>query len=356
MAGPVTDDSDERAYRRAADPAGTRPKVDPADVVPGDVAPLLTGAEADADAVEIDDEGREIPTDAAAGPGAAGTLVAAATAPPVPIGALEVVRPQSGGLVRPVTGDSRHAPRFQFILGGLLALGLSALVLVFAVFHGNRDALPAKWSTWHPTSGGFAGAAQIAARVGSEYRLPTGQPMVTVTGGQPEYAGIPASLAISSGSGTASNVLVVTGSTVLYKMCGGKPNCQILGTPSAKRLLLVRREALELALYTFRYLGADDVLIELPPVFTRVRAANGTLKTQIRHNAAFFTAQQLSPVLSRPLGTTLTPATPGVDTISGSPDIAAVEALTSRAFVGLSVRQSSQDGTLYFVLQPLTVS
>jgi hypothetical protein len=314
--------------------------------MPDNIAPLLTEAEADADAVEIDEHGQEI------GGEQASALVVAAGPPSAALAVPEA----SGGLARPITTETRHAPRFQFILGALIALGLSAVVLVLAVVHSGRDAVAPRWSVWHPTSGGYAGAAQIASWVGSKYRLPSGRQMVTVSGGQPQFQGIPATLALSTGTTPTSSVLIVTGASVLYRMCGAKANCQISGTPTAQRMLLVRREALELALYTFRYLGADDVLVELPPGYARVRQSNGAIKTQLRHNATFFTAQQLSPQITRPLGATLTPQTPGVDSVAQSPDLPTVEQLTSPAFVNFSFKQSSQDGNLYLVLQPLVVS
>jgi len=66
----------------------------------------------------------------------------------------------------------------------------------------------------------------------------------------------------------SSQVRLLGGNTVAYNLCGiGGKNCSIgTGAPSTDRLLLLRREALELALYTFKYLGGtDNVLAVLPP-------------------------------------------------------------------------------------------
>jgi hypothetical protein len=51
-----------------------------------------------------------------------------------------------------------------------------------------------------------------------------------------------------------------------YTLCGAGPHCALPGTPSLERGRLVRREALELALHTFRYVPTVDALVcFLPP-------------------------------------------------------------------------------------------
>ena len=56
----------------------------------------------------------------------------------------------------------------------------------------------------------------------------------------------------------------------MYILCGSTPvptSCVIPGAPSVERAQLIRREALELALYTFKYVaGVDTVLAFLPAV------------------------------------------------------------------------------------------
>src|SRR6185312_4220355 len=69
----------------------------------------------------------------------------------------------------------------------------------------------------------------------------------------------------------SSQVSLLSGKTIAYNLCGiGSSNCSIgVGKPSADRLLLLRREALELALYTFKYIsGTDNVVAILPPGHT----------------------------------------------------------------------------------------
>src|SRR5205823_2550110 len=71
---------------------------------------------------------------------------------------------------------------------------------------------------------------------------------------------------------SSSAVSLLGGNTIAYNLCGiGGKNCAIgVGTPSTNRLLLLRREALELALYTFKYISsANNVVAILPPGHTQ---------------------------------------------------------------------------------------
>ncbi len=276
---------------------------------------------------------------------------AAGTAPPATPVAAAAARPAPEPAV-----ESPHAPRFQFILGALIALGLSALAITAYTLSSGRDPLPTDWSAWHPTASGIGAANQIANHVAVEYRLPDAAQLLAVKGGPLVYAGAPVSIAIKTGS-AAADVSVLPGNAVLYKMCGLGPGCTIIGKASAERLMLVRREALELALYTFQYAGADQVVVLLPPLL-RPAAVTGQKKVKITTdptNAVFFRSSDLSGELSHPLDTTLTRQTPGVATVDKAPDTAAVSALTSPSFYKFSFVQASQDNSLFLLLEPSTL-
>ena len=65
---------------------------------------------------------------------------------------------------------------------------------------------------------------------------------------------------------------------VLYQMCGLGVNCQIdSGKPSNERMLLLRREGLELALYSFRYLKDVKQVVVLIPRRTGQGADHGAV-------------------------------------------------------------------------------
>ena len=57
------------------------------------------------------------------------------------------------------------------------------------------------------------------------------------------------------------------GKTEMYSFCGLGAHCSIAtGKPSQTRGQLVRREALETALYTFKYMPViDSVIVFMPP-------------------------------------------------------------------------------------------
>ena len=65
----------------------------------------------------------------------------------------------------------------------------------------------------------------------------------------------------------------------MYSLCGLGASCSIAtGTPSVERGELVRREILELALYTFKYVGGiENVIAFMPPPGTpRPRSSSST--------------------------------------------------------------------------------
>ena len=107
--------------------------------------------------------------------------------------------------------------------------------------------------------------AQIADHVGPEYRLGDGDQLVAVQAGPLEVADLPLSVALRS-SATGGNIQLLDGKGVMYTLNGLGPRGSIArGTPSEERHLLLRREALELALYTFRYRSDVDMVVALLP-------------------------------------------------------------------------------------------
>ena len=77
----------------------------------------------------------------------------------------------------------------------------------------------------------------------------------------------------------------------MYTLNGLGPNGSIPGgKPSTSARLLLRREALELALYSFRYLDdVDMVVVLLPPSSAAVAGKEGRRRTtQTRRRRVFF--------------------------------------------------------------------
>ena len=173
-----------------------------------------------------------------------------------------------------------------------MALGIGAIIVTVSVAVGGRRsaATGPKWSAWQPADDGTLGARDIADFVAPFYRIDSVNQLAVVTVVNLESAAAAAAAQQAAASGTApsttgsglqvavrpsptsSQVSLLSGNTIAYNLCGiGGKNCAIgVGKPSTNRLLLLRREALELALYTFKYIGGtQNVVAILPPGHTR---------------------------------------------------------------------------------------
>jgi hypothetical protein len=241
---------------------------------------------------------------------------------------------------------SRYAPRFRALTGALTGLAIGAMIAAAVALFGRGFAPQPDWSAWKPTEGGNAGVTQIARHVGSAYKLPTGDQLVLVTGGPPQVANysdreVRVKIALASGGGAAAaesdpaSISEVRGKTVQFSLRGlGEDGAITQGRPSVERFLLLRREALELALYSFRYLdGVDNVVALLPP-------APGE-KPQ---NALFFQRRQLDPALRRPLSATLPAPPPSVTSVEEAPEAPLVKQLTEPSLVRYAFRMQPDYG------------
>jgi hypothetical protein len=243
---------------------------------------------------------------------------------------------------------------FYFLLAVVAGGAIGALVVL--VSRGSPAPAPA-WSAWEPTGTDWRRVAQIGDRVGDRYRLPSGNALAAVT-----YAGPPI-VAGSDDSTTPVRALAVrpdtsggraeeddidtfpAGSTATYQLCGLGPVCSIAeGQPSAERDALLRREALELALYSFRYTDVQSVFVDLPP---RIDTQAQTVTTR----AVFLERSDVRPSLGQPLDRTLTaPLTPGIGEMSAE-ELRVVDRITrSRIYAYESI--SGQDGSPILVLSP----
>ena len=110
-------------------------------------------------------------------------------------------------------------------------------------------------------------------------------------------------------------------------------------------MLLLRREALELALYSFRYLGVSETVVLLPPAVLKPLDGDETLTTSTRTSPQALLFRRSDPdvqsAIGQPLRLTLTARTPTVDGIKRSPDSQSVSALTATG----STRQGSPTPT-----------
>jgi hypothetical protein len=167
------------------------------------------------------------------------------------------------------------ARRFSLAYLALAALLGVAVGTFVVLIERPAPAPPPPWSAWRPTDDEpSARQEQIAAHVASQYRLANGKKLVDVVVRDPRKA--PNAIRDIAITRTLqptqpSDILeaVSTEKTAMYVLCGsaGPPGCTIeQGKPSRARTDVLRREALELALYTFRYLDeTDSVVAFFPP-------------------------------------------------------------------------------------------
>ena len=239
-----------------------------------------------------------------------------------------------------------YQSRFQLVLGVLLGIGMAA-VAATAIFVASDDPAPrestVRWSSWTPTAkDGEAAVAQIAKHVGRQYSLPSGNQLVAVRGGPLELGGLPVTIALRSTTQTGGDgsISVVDGEGVLYTLCGLGKDCAIKeGKKSVERHLVLRREALELALYTFRYIENIDVVVAmLPP-------APGDKPTQ----AMFFRRKSLEPNVARPLSQTLPGTAPEINKLREG-EATFIDRLTAPNLFAFDLVQG-QDPRVILVLQ-----
>jgi hypothetical protein len=203
-------------------------------------------------------------------------------------------------------GPQGRSRRFlvAYIILGVILGGAAALFGLLMMTGAGQDEGQSTggWSEWRPTGNGEAGVDQIANFVASRYRLPSGKQLVAVVADKPLVQNqVPVStVAIEQvtrdSTGNSDYVLHDTGGDYMYVMCGLGQNCAIReGPASVERHRLLRREALELALYTFRYVdGVDSIIAFLPP-------PRGEQPTSL----LYFRKRDFSDHLDRPLSETL---------------------------------------------------
>ncbi len=248
----------------------------------------------------------------------------------------------------PARPAAPHKFRFSLIYGGL-GLILAGAIVVVVLYAGRSISPGPTWSSWKPSGGGEGAAKQIAEHVGGTYRLPTGDQLVTVIAKAPAVS--PAStvsipihfVVINDKQGRTNQVFPVSSSnSIMYSLCGLGTSCAIAtGKPTVARGTLVRREILELALYTFKYVGGvNSIIAFMPPA----------LGTQPKY-VVYIQKNDLKPQLKTPLGETLGKKVPLPTTIPAR-EVQTIDAVTESRVYSFSLSQAQQ-GDAILVLAPL---
>jgi hypothetical protein len=205
---------------------------------------------------------------------------------------------------------------------GMAVCAIAAFVLLVATSRDGGPALAANWSQWEPgTARMVDGAQEIADHVGREYRLDGGEQLVSI-----RSAALELGVAVRPSGG---EIQLLEGDGLRFELEGAS------GTGTEERDRLLRREALELALYSFRYLDDVTMVAVLLP----------------QADAVFYRPGDLLDELQVPLDRTLSPKTPRPSTMSKD-EASRVDSLTLRNLFLASVRQLEADQRYLVLVEP----
>ena len=255
-----------------------------------------------------------------------------------------------------------------------MLVGVALAAVAIAVMVATRDeptSASLQWSDWHPVSTNrLVRAAEIAQHVGRQYRLNDGTQLVDVQAGPLAYNDVPLTPVVRTAD-PGGDLIPIYGNGIMFVLNGlGKDGSIASETPSPRRLALVEREAMELALYTFQYVeDVDHVVALLPPdprasgatASTTASSAGATATaTATATESAPLTAQRpvrtmlfrpgdLRAQLQVPLALTFAPTTTPRPATLTDLEARAIEAFTADNVFNGSVR-SSQTGQGFLLL------
>jgi hypothetical protein len=258
-------------------------------------------------------------------------------------------------------GPSPFRSRFGFLLGALLGVGVAAagafvLLLGSAPPRATDERLADNWSKWYPPSGDIVtGPSAIADHVEAEYKRADGKQLVSVHGGPFFYAGATSPLPFAVRLQPEDGSIRDLGSNgVLYTLSGTGPSGKIVGDKAtAERHRLLRREALELALYSFRYVDNISLFVALLPQSAAKQSAGKGKKADDgppQLQAVFYRPGDLKQQLQTPLVNTIVPTTKLRPKSLPAGEVTTVDKLTKPNLFDATFTQQV-DGQLYLVLK-----
>lgn len=233
----------------------------------------------------------------------------------------------------------------RFMLGYLLiVLFFGALLIGFTVAWSQRSddggETASTWSFFQPSADSEAlRVRQIARFVGDRYQTNDGQQIVRVLGGPPAVQDAAVTHFMIRDGGKQDTI--GADKAIMFILCGAGSDCTLpLEASSTAHERLIRREALELSLYTMKYNDVDPVAVLLPP---DPQGNPG--------DALLFRRDDLKPLLDRPLAQSLptgkAPNALGMEDL----EVATVDYLTLTRRFDYDFL-SAGDGTARMVLNP----
>jgi hypothetical protein len=252
-----------------------------------------------------------------------------------------------------------HRSKFllaYFVLAAIVGVAVAAF-LVFVQADTTRtpaaaagEGPPAAWNGFRPRGFEADQVHQIATYISSRYHLPGGRELVAVKASIPpsyQNALIITDYAVSVSSGGRSSYDVIpAANSVTYELCGLGKQCAIAsGKPSVARSRLLRREALELALYTFHFEPSIQTVVTYMPPAPGDKASFVLL----------FLRSQLAGALARPISATLPETKPPLPDEMSASEATTVDGLTAPDLYRFSFTRG-QDGGVWLVFNPPTDS
>jgi hypothetical protein len=231
---------------------------------------------------------------------------------------LSIVRPAAAK--RSQRAPREHARKFAIAYVALALIAVGAVgAVVWAVGLDRKE--ERAWSSWQPAGAGEQRLWQITDHVGAEYVDAQGRPMVQLLVSPPYVTqateqgltriavdGVIVKGRASDRSDARAGVFA-TGGAFMYTLCSTGGNCALTPEQNSSPALglMLQREILELALYTFKYnANVEQLLLFLPPF--RTLDAEG--QPQQVKSVVYLERDELKAALASPLDETL-PGSPG---------------------------------------------
>ena len=234
------------------------------------------------------------------------------------------------------------------LLAAVVGAGVGSFIVLAS---GPDDANDPAWSAWQPTGSKLAKVRQIADRIPKAYRAENGSQLtvslvspLAVPTAQGEVPVRAVFVRPDTSKGLAEEDDIARydgGSVVSFGLCGAtsKEQCELASLTDA-RFTLLRRQALELSLYTLKYVDdVDSVVVFMPP--TPKGESNGTV---------FLRRSDVVDELDRPLTSLLPTARPQVGALNSLEEGQILRLTQTRTYAAQV--QPSPDGSYILILEP----
>ena len=233
------------------------------------------------------------------------------------------------------------------LLAAVVGAGVGSFIVLAS---GTDQPEEPAWSAWQPTGSKLAKVRQIADRIPKAYKAENGAQLnvslasslaVPTAQGDLPVRAVFVRPDTSKGLAEEEDIDVYPGNSVIsFGLCGtkSKEQCEVAAT-NAERDTLLRRQALELSLYTLKYVDdVDSVIVFMPP---SAKAPSSTV---------FLRRSDLAEELDRPLISLLPTTRPKVGALTTLEE-GQIRRLTQSRTYAAEV-QPSPDGSPVLILTP----